>query len=412
MALLIKKKTIPLFILFLILSFSLYLPASTNEDCLACHEDTELKAEDGRSLFVNSEKFVSSIHGLAGFSCVDCHADLDGFEDFPHAEDLQAVSCNMCHDKAAEEFEKSIHSQANPEKDCCYVSCKDCHGNHNIKPIDDLNSMVFPLNLPRTCERCHLERVKTERGTEFIKQYEKSIHFEGLEKAGLTTSSNCSNCHGAHDIRKVHDPLSRVAKTNIIQTCSKCHVGIKIDYFEGVHGEDYKKGSMDVPVCTDCHSEHDITSPQSLDSKMYATKVAEVCSRCHDDEALAIQYGFITSRLKTFSKSFHGTASKFGETRVANCASCHGFHGVRPSSDPKSTIHPDNIPSTCGKCHKGAGKHFAEGKIHVVSEKVSNKWAYFIKIFYIIIIISVISIMIIFITADLIHRLTHKPKRV
>ena len=175
MALLIKKKTIPLFILFLILSFSLYLPASTNEDCLACHEDTELKAEDGRSLFVNSEKFVSSIHGLAGFSCVDCHADLDGFEDFPHAEDLQAVSCNMCHDKAAEEFEKSIHSQANPEKDCCYVSCKDCHGNHNIKPIDDLNSMVFPLNLPRTCERCHLERVKTERGTEFIKQYEKSI---------------------------------------------------------------------------------------------------------------------------------------------------------------------------------------------------------------------------------------------
>jgi predicted CXXCH cytochrome family protein len=177
---------------------------------------------------------------------------------------------------------------------------------------------------------------------------------------------------------------------------------------EGVHGKDYVKGNKDIPVCTDCHSEHDIISPQDLNSTVYATKVADVCARCHDDEALARQYGFLTERLKTYSGSFHGTASKFGETRVANCASCHGFHGIRPSFDPKSSIHPDNLPQTCGNCHPGAGENFAQGKIHVVSEKVSNKWAYFVKMFYIIMITAVISVFLVFIAADLFHRLRRK----
>lgn len=384
--------------------------SATDEDCMACHEDPDLKTEDEISLFVDIEKFNSSVHGGLGLSCTDCHMDLQGVEDYPHAEKLVEVNCGECHDKAETEFKQSIHSQAKPDKECCLVSCKDCHGKHDIKEIEDYESRVFPLNLPKTCERCHLERVKTERGGEFIIQYEKSIHYEGLKKLGLSTSSNCSNCHGAHDIRGVHDPDSRVSRKNIIRTCANCHVGIEKDYLEGVHGKDYEEGNLDVPVCTDCHSEHDITSPQDLSSSVYATKVAENCAQCHDDEALSSQYGFLTSRGTTYSKSFHGTASMFGETRVANCASCHGFHGIRPSTDPKSSIHPDNIPKTCGACHPGAGKHFAEGKVHVVSEKASNKWAYFVKSFYIIVIIGIVAVFLIFIAADLFHRLINRGK--
>ncbi|MFC2170005.1 cytochrome c3 family protein [Acidobacteriota bacterium] len=399
-------------LLFLFFVFSPRIfSMSTDEDCMLCHEDSELKTENGESLFVESKAFLSSIHGEAGISCVECHSDLMEVEDFPHAENLVSVDCSVCHDEAQESFQKSIHSQATAGRDCCTVGCADCHGKHDIKTKDDFDSRVFPLNLPKTCERCHLERVKTERGSEFIKQYEKSIHYEGLEKAGLTTSSNCSNCHGAHDIKSVHDPLSRVAKKNVIQTCGECHVGIERDYLEGVHGQDYLEGSLDIPVCTDCHSEHDISSHKDLSSSVYTTNVAEVCSRCHDDEALALQYGFLTSRLKTFSDSFHGTASRFGEASVANCASCHGFHGIRPSSDPKSTIHPDNLPETCGKCHPGAGVHFAEGKIHVISEKTSNKGAYIVKTAYIVIIAVIVFIFLLFIAVDLLHRLAEKGKK-
>ncbi|UCC41598.1 MAG: hypothetical protein JSV96_09365 [Candidatus Aminicenantes bacterium] len=400
------KKTLIFFVFlaaFLIPCFS-----ETDEDCIVCHEDPELKTEEGKSLFMDYEKFLSSIHGQAGISCVDCHSDLMNFEDFPHAEKLNAVNCGMCHEKAMEEYKKSIHSQATPEEDCCTVSCKDCHGKHDIKSKNNYDSRVFPLNLPRTCENCHLERVKTKRGGEFIGQYTRSIHFRALDKAGLTLSANCSHCHGAHDIRGVHDPPSRVSRRKIIRTCGVCHVGIEIDYMEGVHGKDYVKGIKDVPVCTDCHNEHNISSPQDMNSSVYATKVAEVCSRCHDDEVLARQYGFLTARLKTFSNSFHGTASKFGETRVANCSSCHGFHDIRSSSDTKSSIHADNLPETCGKCHAGAGKNFAKGKIHVISEKTGNKWAYFVKTFYIIMISCIVGVFLIFIAADLFHRVFRK----
>ncbi len=400
-------KKISIFVaFFLIISISIF--SQTDEDCMVCHEDPDLKTDEQKVLFLDYEKFVSSIHGEAGISCIDCHTDLRDIEDFPHAEKLNAVDCSECHDEIQKEFKNSIHD----ETDVQVVSCKDCHGKHDIKGREDYDSRVFPLNLPRTCEACHLEKVQTERGGEFIKQYEKSIHFEGLVKAGLATSSNCSNCHGAHDVRHVHDPDSRVSRKNIIQTCGKCHVGIERDYLEGVHGIDYEKGLKDVPVCTDCHSEHDITSPQNLSSRVYKTKIAEVCSRCHDDETLSRQYGFLTTRLKTYSNSFHGTASRFGESRVANCASCHGFHDIRPSADPKSMIHPDNLPETCGNCHPGAGSNFAKGKIHVVSEKASNKWAYFVKTFYTVMIVCIVFVFLLFISVDLFHRLIRKGKKI
>jgi predicted CXXCH cytochrome family protein len=364
-----------------------------------------LKSSAGKSLFLDQDKFKASVHGQAEIACIDCHADLKKVKDFPHPEKLQPVNCAACHEKDAAQVKAGIHGQPHDGQNPITVSCGDCHGTHEIRGKDDPESLIFPINLPTTCETCHLERVKTKRGRSFIEMYNRSAHYKALEKAGLTLSANCANCHDGHNIRSVSDPQSLVSRKNIIRTCGACHVGIRKGYLEGVHGKDYVKGSQDVPVCTDCHSEHNIQSPEDLSSPVYATKVAGVCSRCHDDERLARQYGFLTSRLKTFSSSYHGTASKFGEARVANCASCHGFHDIRVSTDPKSPINPDNLAKTCGKCHAGAGKNFAKGKIHVVSEKTENRWAYFAKIFYIVVIAVLISVFLIFIAADLYHRL-------
>jgi predicted CXXCH cytochrome family protein len=393
---------------FVFLSVSSF--ASSDEECMACHQDPELKNSKGKSCFIDYEKFRSSIHGQAGISCVSCHSDLKGIKDFPHPEKLKAVDCGECHGQAVQDFKQSVHGQAKAGEGQIVVTCADCHGKHDIRAKDDYLSSVYPLNIPQTCESCHLSRVKTKRGPEFVREYEKSVHFRALKKAGLTMSANCSNCHGSHKIKAVLDSQSLVSRKNIIRTCGKCHVGIERDYLEGVHGKDYEKGIEDVPVCTDCHNEHNISSPQEISSAVYATKVAAVCSRCHEDETLARKYGFLTGRLKTYLNSFHGIASKFGETRVANCASCHGFHDIRPSFDPKSSINPNNLPKTCGKCHPGAGINFARGKIHVTSEKKHNKWAYFVKIFYVILIASIIFIFLVFIVVDLAHRLSLKWK--
>jgi hypothetical protein len=90
---------------------------------------------------------------------------------------------------------------------------------------------------------------------------------------------------------------------------------------------------------------------------------------------------------------------------VANCASCHGFHDVRTSSDPQSPINPGNLSKTCGKCHPGAGANFAKGKIHVVSTKTESRGAYIAKVFYIIVIAGLISVFLIFMAADLYARM-------
>jgi nitrate/TMAO reductase-like tetraheme cytochrome c subunit len=403
----------PVLLLALLLgSLPLFVRAQSDEDCLACHEDKDLKSEKGLPVFVDGEKAKASVHGQAGISCVDCHADLGAVSDYPHASPLRKVGCGGCHEEAAEEFGKSVHAEGNNTgASAVRVSCKDCHGTHEIRPGDDFDSLTFALNLPATCEKCHLERVKTERGTDFIRGYRESVHFKALEKSGLTMSANCGNCHGFHNIKSVDDPLSRVSRKNIIPTCGGCHVGIQRDYLEGVHGKDYIKGIKDVPVCTDCHSEHNILSPEDLESRVYATKVAGVCSRCHDDLSLSRQYGFLTSRLKTYSESFHGTAARFGETRVANCASCHGFHDIRPSVDPRSSINPENLPRTCGKCHPGASRHFAEGQIHIMPKEAARakyRSSTIVKNIYIIVISVVIGIMIVFIFADFLRRILRK----
>lgn len=282
-----------------------------------------------------------------------------------------------------------------------------------FRPAGDIDSMSSPLNLPRTCGQCHWEKVKNGRGGAFIHLYEKSIHFRAIEKSGLTLAASCSNCHGSHAVRQVRDLRSLVSRKSIVHTCGQCHVGIERDYLEGVHGKDYVKGIKDVPICTDCHSEHSILSPQDADSRVYATRVAEVCVKCHDNLAIARQYGLSPSRMKTFSASYHGTALKFGETRVANCSSCHGFHDIRAASDPKSSINPANLPQTCGRCHAGAGKNFARGKIHSVQdETVMAKYrsSHIIKRIYLILITVILSTLILFIAADLFRRAVTRNK--
>ena len=64
----------------------------TIDDCLDCHGDSGLVAEDSlgheRSLFVNLATFKSSVHGE--FTCVDCHT---GISELPHAEKLPKADC-------------------------------------------------------------------------------------------------------------------------------------------------------------------------------------------------------------------------------------------------------------------------------------------------------------------------------
>lgn len=385
-----------------------------SEDCLLCHEDPSIVDSNGLSMTVKPDVYRQSVHGESGIECVDCHIDLSGVEDFPHDSPLEKVDCSMCHYDEHEDYATSVHGEAYIRDDPFAPRCSTCHGAHGIRRVDNPMSSVFPLNLVDICLSCHTDTtITTERqlrAPEKIRAYENSVHMRALKKKGLSVSAACNSCHGAHTIQPADAPESRINRFNIPKTCGECHQGIYQTYVESVHGQDYLKRNVDVPVCTDCHGEHSIKSHTDPDSTVYPTHIAEICSNCHEDETLSKRYGFASQRLKTYLGTYHGIFSTLGDTTVANCASCHGYHDIRPSNDPRSSIHPDNIQKTCGKCHPKAGKNFAIGKVHVSETREIGLGAYVVEKFYTIFIIASISGFLVFIVVDLYAR-RRKTKR-
>jgi hypothetical protein len=389
--------------------------AVPNDDCFSCHDDPELRSDRGKLLHVDPEVFQNSIHGENDLECGDCHYDLSDVEDFPHDAPLDPVDCSMCHDDESEDYETSIHGIDFAKGDPSVPNCSTCHGTHDIRRAGDPKSSVYPLNLVKVCTKCHTDtKIVAEHNlpsVERIKNYESSVHMLALTEKGLAVSAACNDCHGSHKIKPPDNPESSANRLNIPKTCAQCHQGIYQSYLESVHGQDYLKGNDDVPICTDCHGEHSIKAHTSPDSTVYSTHIAEICSNCHENESLSKRYGFAARRLQSYLGTYHGIASKMGDTKVANCASCHGYHDIRPANDPKSAIYPENIPDTCGKCHPQAGKNFAEGKVHIEELRESSRGANLVEKFYTVAIGGSIGGFIIFIVVDLIARRRRSKKK-
>ncbi|RPI74341.1 MAG: cytochrome B, partial [Ignavibacteriales bacterium] len=294
------------------------LKAQSNDDCLMCHEDESLTMEKkGReiSLFVNPTVLNNSTH--KNLNCVSCHVGFDP-EEFPHKENIQPIDCKLCHKDAPTKH--PFHPQmlravgSNGTRD---VSCKNCHGTHDVKSPQTKESKWHASNLISSCGSCHKNekeiytssqhyigltggvkgtpdcitchqnpivtdtqgtdtlkvkiaqeklclschlddpqiRARTSPSAGFITAYEHSIHGSELMK-GNSKVANCVNCHTSHDVEPGSNSTSTVNKLNIPETCGQCHKDISEEYSESIHGVSLMKGNMDSPACVDCHGEH------------------------------------------------------------------------------------------------------------------------------------------------------------
>jgi cytochrome b subunit of formate dehydrogenase len=210
-------------------------------------------------------------------------------------------------------------------------------------------------------------------------------------------------------MRKSADPASFTNKLRIPSVCAKCHASITQEYRESIHGTAVARGSKDAPVCTDCHGEHNILHSKDPKSPVAAANVSSmICVPCHNSVKLSDKYGFAPNRGKSFETSYHGLALRGGSAEVANCASCHGVHNIKPSSDPASMVSKANLSKTCGKCHPGAGERFTVGKIHVSSRGTETPILNFITTMYLILIGVVIGGMFVHNAADFLKKSRRK----
>ena len=397
-----------LFFLIAILSASFLSAQVTKDSCLGCHSVPGMqKTRDGRnvSLQIDKGSFDQSIH--RAFECTACHSDIS---QLPHKAELNPVQCDTCHTASVKAYSESIHAKARAQGFKEAPTCTSCHGDiHKLVPRSELSSPLHPKNIAKTCAFCHSDpqivkkfRIPVLRPVE---AYLQSVHARAVAagKAGAV----CTDCHGAHAILPSNDAASQTSRPKVPETCGRCHADVLIAYRQSIHGEAIERGMRDAPVCTDCHGEHRILARDEPNSPVFATNVAgETCGRCHGDTRMSERFGLPADKVPAFQDSFHGLALRAGQLTAANCASCHGVHDIRPSSDPRSHVHRTNLPATCGKCHPGAGTRFALGPVHV-SATANYPLLFAIRIIYLWLIGLTIGFMIVHNALDLIHKARH-----
>ncbi len=384
-----------------IISALMFVPSvaqDDNETCLSCHDDPELTTTRDSveiSIYVTQNALDGSVH--EGLSCIDCHADLDGFDDYPHPKRLGKASCSNCHDDVWEVFAASAHGEAldNPKA----ATCTSCHGTHSILASRDSLSLSSHYNLPKTCSSCHRElTLKKDPDIHVVDayaRYVRGVHGRRVAK-GYEDAPSCEDCHGIHDLYKASDPRSKVYKTSVPETCARCHSDIYAQYENGIHGKALAAGILDSPNCSDCHGEHEILAIGDPDSPVNLANIADyVCGRCHNDLQLVKKYGMKNGQFTTYQDSYHGLAVHRGSTKAASCASCHRAHDILPTTNPASTVHPDHVTDTCRKCHPNATEAFAASYTHQAIELTENRLNAIIRQIYILLIVVVIGGMVI-----------------
>jgi formate dehydrogenase gamma subunit len=149
-----------------------------------------------------------------------------------------------------------------------------------------------------------------------------------LPAASAMDDSDCMLCHQDKTL----------SRTNALGEAASLFVDLAV-----------LKGSVHrTKRCASCHS--DLTDRHPDDH--LAPKPVD-CTICHAEQS------------ESYGASVHGITLKLGEEGSATCKDCHGNHGVLPHTDPRSSIHTNNLVQTCGKCHPGATENFVVGKIHV-----------------------------------------------
>lgn len=275
----------------------------TEKYCLTCHGDptlsTTLPSGEVLSLYVSQDVISHSVHSPVGIECEACHT---GISTYPHP------ALNF---QTRRELSRSY-----------YQACQKCHPGNYAKAQD-------------------------------------SIHARAAD-AGNLNAAICTDCHGAHDVKKLEE-----SRALISETCSKCHAQIVDAYKQSVHGAALlQENNQDVPVCTDCHGVHNIQDPRT---EQFRIKSPELCARCHSDSKLMSKYGLSADVYSIYKTSWHGVDVSVYESRwptiyheSAVCTDCHGTHDIHKTNDPSSKVNPKNLLATCQKCHPTAGPNWTD----------------------------------------------------
>ncbi|MFA6467981.1 MAG: cytochrome c3 family protein [Bacteroidota bacterium] len=235
-----------------------------------------------------------------------------------------------------------VHTVASAD-DQCYT----CHSG-----LGDLPSEKFAKDIHFkkgiSCAACHGGDAKSD---DMDIAMSKKSGYAGVPK-GNAISAACAACHGSEEKMKKYGSTLPTDQWKELQT--------------SVHARTSFTGKENIAQCTTCHGSHGIVSVKNPASPVYPANVTKLCSECHSSATFMRAYNpsLPVDQMEKYKTSVHGMKHGKGDVKVAECASCHGSHGIRSVSDTRSTIYPANLPMTCAKCHSNK-EYMKEYKIPV-----------------------------------------------
>jgi hypothetical protein len=157
---------------------------------------------------------------------------------------------------------------------------------------------------------------------------------------------------------------SRIFAQSSGNSCIRCHLRLEFrlsDPAKKITDDIHQKNGLS---CADCHG----GDPNSADPKIamsptrgfrgapLAKDVPGFCGRCHSNPETIRKFNpsLATDQLEKYWTSKHGQLLRKGDTKVAECVSCHGVHDIRAINDPISSVYALNVPRTCSRCHGNA----------------------------------------------------------
>lgn len=238
-------------------------------------------------------------------------------------------------------FNESIHRR---------VTCIGCHSDVDKIPHGEVEKVDC-------AKMCHLDNWKAITGENFSHKQvalnlQNSIHGVKPEDSERIASikPDCKYCH----LNDLYAMPEEVPSDKVLKRCMNCHK---------------EKGLLDTFTHISHRFKHKTSRPP--------LEIVAMCESCHADKDFNNIVGFSGSKAEavdTYKDTIHYRILQFGGTDTAHCISCHAtesIHDIRPVSDVKSSIHPDNRYKTCktDECHPGASAKIADVDSHLSKHK-------------------------------------------
>jgi cytochrome b subunit of formate dehydrogenase len=273
--------------------------------------------------------YAEILHAQSKSDCLACHSD-----------------SSLTMERAGKQVSLTVNEIALNHSPHRKLVCVACHVGFDPQNVPH-KEKITPVN----CLACHKDAPLKHS---FHPQLSRAI------AANQEPDIGCKDCHGTHEIVSPKVPGSKFSEEKTVETCGDCHADVKENYLASSHGTAFVARTKGAPTCLTCHRSA-ITQGSGRDTLSQKTAQAKLCVSCHLDNqdvrnVMSPTAGFI----QDYAYSVHGQALQHGNTKAANCVSCHGNHEMRKGSDPLSFVNRNNIPSTCGRCHAGVEKQFAE----------------------------------------------------